>query len=67
MPAANKKPLRFTVIWKNGKGKFQFFFTDSEHTALKKEALTDGTCYIDTRHPARLRLYKYLLRKESHV
>jgi hypothetical protein len=59
-------PKLYTVIWRDEKEKNQFFFTDNADLAFKKEALNDGTTYIDNRYRAKRRLYFYLLRKQLY-
>lgn len=57
------KPYRYFVLYRDDSGKLKQFNTDHLETGLKKEGITEGTLYVDTRYKAKLRLWGYLLRK----
>lgn len=61
------KPKLFTVLWKDKKGNFKYFYTNDENTALNKKVRTEGQTYIDTRYAARLRLYHWQFRKANNL
>lgn len=57
-----QQPFLFTVIWKNKKQKFCYFYTNNEQTALKKEIEKNGNVYFNTKYESQLRLYKAKLK-----
>jgi hypothetical protein len=58
------KPKQFSAVWRDSIGKLHQFDTDNQHTAEKKAFIYEsGVVYIDLRYKAKLRLYKYILRK----
>jgi hypothetical protein len=59
-------PKQFFALWKDSAGKWHQFDTNNQDVAEKKAAIDDGEIYIDTRYKAKLRLYRYLVRKELY-
>lgn len=57
-----QQPFLFTVIWKDKKNNFCYFYTNNEETANKKKVLKNGEMYINTRYNSQLRLYKAKLK-----
>lgn len=57
-----QNPKLYTVIYKNAKGESVFFETNDVHSAEKKECITGGQTFIDTRYEAKKRLYNYINR-----
>lgn len=59
-------PKLYTVIYKDDKGKFKYFFSNNLDLCEKKAALNDGDIYIDNRFAAKVRLYWFLVRKQLY-
>ena len=59
-------PKQYFALWKDPKGKWHQFDSNNMEVANKKAALNDGELYIDNRYKAKLRLYRYLVRKQLH-
>jgi hypothetical protein len=57
-----QKPKLYIVHYRDHKGNSKTFETNDENTALKKEIITSGQTYIDTRYKAKLRLYNFINR-----